>query len=46
MHSPHHRENILRPQFSEVGVGLSVGHPPRPDPTRGKSATYTTDFGG
>jgi uncharacterized protein YkwD len=46
MHSPHHRDNILRPQFSEVGVGLAIGGPPRTEPTELESATYTTDFGG
>jgi hypothetical protein len=46
MHSPHHRDNILRPQFTEVGVGLTLGDPPREAPTDQTSATYTTDFGG
>jgi uncharacterized protein YkwD len=46
MHSPHHRDNILRPQFTEVGVGLTLGDPPRREPTDLPSATYTTDFGG
>jgi uncharacterized protein YkwD len=45
MHSPGHRENILRPAFAEVGVGVVMGAAPK----RGVdevSATYTTDFGG
>jgi uncharacterized protein YkwD len=45
MHSPGHRENILRPNFTEVGVGVVLGGGPK----RGAhevSATYTTDFGG
>ncbi len=46
MHSPGHRENILRPQFSEVGVGLTVGNPPGDIKVHHSSATYTTDFGG
>ena len=46
MHSPHHRENILRPQFREVGIGLALGHAPGTMTTHGTSATYTTDFGG
>jgi uncharacterized protein YkwD len=46
MHSPHHKENILRPQFTHVGVGLAIGHAPRAKPTDLRSATYTTDFGG
>ncbi len=26
MNSPDHRENILRPQFTEIGVGVAAGH--------------------
>jgi uncharacterized protein YkwD len=37
MHSPPHRENILRPGFREIGVGIWV---------KGELALYTTDFGG
>jgi uncharacterized protein YkwD len=44
MDSPGHRENILRPQFTEVGVGVGLD-PPRPG-GHGRSAVYTTDFGG
>jgi uncharacterized protein YkwD len=44
MHSHGHRENILRPQFTEVGVGVAYG---APKDTHGRRAiTYTTDFGG
>jgi uncharacterized protein YkwD len=44
MHSQGHRENILRPQFTEVGVGVAYGAPRNAD---GRPAiTYTTDFGG
>jgi uncharacterized protein YkwD len=45
MHSPPHRENILRREFTEVGVGLAPGAPvtPRSD---GAPWTFTTDFGG
>jgi uncharacterized protein YkwD len=45
MHSPPHRENILRPQFTEIGIGLVRGAPAkqRSDQT---PWTYTTDFGG
>jgi uncharacterized protein YkwD len=44
MHSPGHRENILRPQFAEVGVGVAFD---APVPASGhRSAIYTTDFGG
>jgi hypothetical protein len=37
MHSPPHRENILRPGFREIGVGVWV---------KRDQALYTTDFGG
>ena len=37
MHSPGHRENILRAAFTEIGVGVA---------TDGPAALYTTDFGG
>ena len=46
MHSPGHRENILRPAFSEVGMGMTVGGPPGTMKVNYSSATYTTDFGG
>jgi hypothetical protein len=45
MHSPPHRENILRAGFTEIGVGVAPGAPAQPrsaDPP----ATYATDFGG
>jgi uncharacterized protein YkwD len=42
MHSPPHREEILRPSFRDVGIGAVVGTP-RPVPHGG--ATYTVDFG-
>jgi uncharacterized protein YkwD len=44
MHSPGHRENILRPQFDEVGVGVAYDAPIPASSHR--SAVYTTDFGG
>jgi uncharacterized protein YkwD len=37
MHSPPHRDNILRPGFREIGVGVRA---------QGDVALYTTDFGG
>lgn len=43
MHSPGHREDILRPAYTEIGIGIALGSPPRPD---SDGATYTTDFGG
>ena len=44
MESPGHRENILRPEFTEVGVGIAY-ESPKPGIT-GPGAVYTTDFGG
>jgi uncharacterized protein YkwD len=47
MHSPGHRENILRPAFREVGIGITLGRAPRASADRSlRAATYTTDFGG
>jgi uncharacterized protein YkwD len=43
MASPGHRANILRPQFRDIGIGLTVGVPVRARGLRG--ATYTADFG-
>jgi len=41
MSSPGHRENILRPQFREIGIGIALGAAGAgPD-----GATYTADFG-
>jgi uncharacterized protein YkwD len=45
MHSPEHRENILRPAFREVGIGVSLGNRPKPARDTLRAATYTTDFG-
>jgi uncharacterized protein YkwD len=45
MHSPPHRENILRGGFTEVGIGLVRGAP-EPQRSDGVPWTYTTDFGG
>jgi uncharacterized protein YkwD len=42
MDSPGHRENLLSPDYTEVGLGLALGTPA--DQSWG--ATYTTDFGG
>jgi uncharacterized protein YkwD len=44
MHSRGHRENILRPEFTEVGVGIAYAAPK--DVGDRRAATYTTDFGG
>jgi uncharacterized protein YkwD len=45
MHSPPHKENILRAEFTEIGVGLVRGAPSRPH-SSATPWTYTTDFGG
>ena len=43
MNSPHHRDNILDPDFKEIGVGVVTGTPTGGPTAPG--ATYTTDFG-
>jgi uncharacterized protein YkwD len=42
MNSTGHRDNILSPNFAEVGVGVAIGSPIANLPG---AATYTTDFG-
>jgi uncharacterized protein YkwD len=44
MNSPGHRANILRPEFTEVGVGVAYSYPRAG--AEGRAAVYTTDFGG
>jgi uncharacterized protein YkwD len=44
MNSAGHRENILRPQFTEVGVGVAYDAPTAASVT--PVGVYTTDFGG
>jgi len=44
MRSPGHRANILRPGYTEVGVG--VAHEPPVVAAKGPVGVYTTDFGG
>jgi uncharacterized protein YkwD len=46
MRSPGHRADILRPAFTEIGIGISLGAPEVADRNPQNSATYTTDFGG
>lgn len=49
MHSPGHRADILRPAFTEIGIGIALGVPKIGQATGADerdSATYTTDFGG
>ena len=41
MSSPGHRENILRPQFREIGIGIALGAAG----AGADGATYTADFG-
>jgi uncharacterized protein YkwD len=45
MHSPGHRENVLRATFTEIGIGVSFGVP-KPRAGTGPGATYVTTFGG
>jgi uncharacterized protein YkwD len=44
MESPGHRANVLRPQFTEVGVGVTYDGPFYVGSRR--AAIYTTNFGG
>lgn len=42
MHSPPHRENILDPEFHDLGIGVARGYP---DGGGAAAATYTLDLG-
>jgi uncharacterized protein YkwD len=44
MNSPGHRANILRRQFRDIGIGISLGAPVT-DAGGLDGATYTADFG-
>ena len=44
MESPGHRANILRPEFTEIGVGIAY-ESPKPEITN-PGAVYTSNFGG
>jgi uncharacterized protein YkwD len=44
MESPGHRANVLRPEFAEVGVGVTYDSPFYVGGRR--AAIYTTNFGG
>ena len=46
MNSTGHREDILRPAFTEIGIGIALGAPGVGASKQADSATYTTDFGG
>jgi uncharacterized protein YkwD len=46
MESPGHRADILRPAFTEIGIGIATGAPAPSSQEQADSATYTTDFGG
>ena len=47
MHSEGHREAILNPHFSEIGIGLAYGPgPPQRHLDTQMGWFYTTDFGG
>jgi uncharacterized protein YkwD len=42
MESPGHRANVLRPEYTEIGIGLAYD---APRPVNGRAAIYTTNFG-
>ena len=44
MNSPGHRENLLKPNYREIGIGLAYQAPER-QPVPKQAAIYTTDFG-
>jgi uncharacterized protein YkwD len=46
MHSPGHRENILRAAFTEIGIGVTFDVPKSEPPGTDPGATYATEFGG
>lgn len=45
MESPGHRADILRPSYTEIGIGIVLGAPVPGKPAE-DAATYTTNFGG
>ena len=44
MESPGHRENLLKPNYREIGIGLAYGAP-EPQDVPKPAAVYTTTFG-
>jgi uncharacterized protein YkwD len=46
MHSPGHKENILRAPFTEIGIGVALAVPKEEPAGTDSGATYATSFGG
>jgi hypothetical protein len=46
MHSPGHKENILRGAFTEIGIGVEFDVPKEEPAGTDAGATYVTSFGG
>jgi uncharacterized protein YkwD len=46
MHSPGHRDNILRAAFTEIGIGVTFDVPKQEPAGTDPGATYATEFGG
>jgi uncharacterized protein YkwD len=46
IHSPGHKENILRGSFTEVGIGVEFDVPKEEPADTDAGATYVTSFGG
>jgi hypothetical protein len=46
MHSPGHKENILRAPFTEIGIGVALDVPNEEPAGTDSGATYATSFGG
>jgi hypothetical protein len=46
MHSPGHKENILRAAFTEIGIGVAFDVPKQEPAGTDPGATYSTSFGG
>jgi uncharacterized protein YkwD len=46
MHSPGHKENILRAPFTEIGIGVAFDVPKEEPAGTDSGATYATSFGG
>ena len=46
MHSPGHRENILRATFTDIGIGVAFDVPKQEPAGTDPGATYSTSFGG